>query len=196
MATSAAERARRLPLAVRRSRRDPLARHRARTAYLFLTPALAFFAIMFFYPLGSELVTSFYTGARADQFVGFGNYVRFFTDPQGRHSFFVTLGYGAGVLIISIVLGLLLAAVLNQRLRGRVVFRGTLLVPYLTSMAIIGLLWRNILDPQVGILNRLLAALGLPEQSWLNTHPLATLIGIAAWQQVGYVTMLFLAGMQ
>lgn len=151
---------------------------------------------MFFYPLGAELVTSFYTGARAEEFVGLGNYLRFFNDPEGRNAFFVTIGFATGVLVISIFLGLLLATVLNQRLRGKVVFRGTLLVPYLTSMAIIGLLWRNILDPQVGVLNRLLTTFGLPEQSWLNTHPLATLVGIAAWQQVGYVTMLFLAGMQ
>lgn len=180
----------------RRTSTDPLARRRARTAYLFLAPALVFFALLFFYPLGTELVTSFYTGAQAERFDGMGNYARAFTDPEAQHAFLVTLGYAAGVLVISILLGLLLATVLNQGLRGRVVFRGILLVPYLTSIAIIGLLWRNILDPQVGVLNRLLEALNLPAQNWLNTHPLATIVAITAWQQVGYVTLLFLAGMQ
>lgn len=181
---------------VGRSRADPLARRRARTAYLFLAPALVFFALLFFYPLGNELVTSLYTGSQADRFTGLGNYTRAFTDPAARHAFFVTVGYATGVLAISILLGLLLATVLNQGLRGRVVFRGVLLVPYLTSIAIVGLLWRNILDPQIGVLNRLLETLSLPTQNWLNTHPLGTIIAITAWQQVGYVTLLFLAGMQ
>lgn len=195
--TSTIERSARTRRPVRRRHgTDPLARRRARTAYLFLAPALVFFALLFFYPLGTELVTSFYTGTQAEQFDGLGNYTRAFTDPDAQHSFLVTLGYAAGVLVISILLGLLLATVLSQGLRGKVLFRGVLLVPYLTSIAIIGLLWRNILDPQVGVLNRLLELLSLPPQNWLITHPLATIIAITAWQQVGYVTLLFLAGMQ
>lgn len=197
MSTQTIESQRRPRTSLRRGGpRDPLARHRARTAYLFLLPAIAFFVVLFFYPLGNELITSFYTGAQAQKFAGLGNYTGAFSDPQARHSFLVTLEYAAGVLIVSIAMGIALAAILNQKLRGRVVFRGILLVPYLTSMAIIGLLWRNILDPQVGILNRLLDTVGLPEQALLNTHPLATITGIAIWQQVGYTTLLFLAGMQ
>jgi multiple sugar transport system permease protein len=100
------------------------------------------------------------------------------------------------VVVGATVLGMLLAVILNQRMPGRAVFRGILLVPYLTSIAIVGLLWRNILDPEVGILNRVLAAVGLPGQHWLTSHPLATLIAIAVWQQAGYTTVLFLAGLQ
>ena len=105
---------------------------------------------MFFYPLVQELITGFYTGAQADRFVGFGNYTKAFGDPVVRHAFVATLEYAAGVLVFSILIGLVLATILNQHIRGRVVFRGILLVPYLTSIAVVGLLWRNILDPQVG----------------------------------------------
>lgn len=176
--------------------RSGLRRRQARTAYLFLAPALVFFAAMFFYPLGTELVTSTFAGIRNDQFVGAGNYTRAFGDPAVRHAFVTTLGYAVGVVLASLVLGMVAAVILNQRIRGRVVFRGILLVPYLTSIAIVGLLWRNILDPQLGVLNRALAALGLPQQSLLTDHPVATLIGIAVWQEVGYATLLFLAGLQ
>jgi multiple sugar transport system permease protein len=86
--------------------------------------------------------------------------------------------------------------VLNQRLRGKTVLRTMLLVPYMTSIAIVGLLWRNILDPNVGVLNTVLHNLGLPGQQWLNTAPLQTLIGITVWQETGYVMMLFMAGLQ
>ncbi|GAA3520974.1 carbohydrate ABC transporter permease [Actinocatenispora rupis] len=187
---------RRAPAPVRTRRRSPMRRRQARTAFAFLAPALVFFALLFFYPLANEFVTSLFAGARADEFVGLGNYTRAFGDAQIRHAFAVTLQYGLGALVLSIVLGLVLAVILNQNLRGRAVFRGILLVPYLTSVAIVGLLWRNILDPQVGVLNRVLAAAGLPQQQWLTDHPLATLIGITVWQQTGYVTVLFLAGLQ
>ncbi len=181
---------------VRAWRNGRLRRRRALTAYSFLAVPVVFFALLFFYPLIQELITGFYTGPQADRFVGLGNFTKALHDPVIRHAFSTTLVYAAGVLVCSIVIGLVLAAILNQHIRGRVVFRGILLVPYLTSIAIVGLLWRNILDPQVGVLNRVLSALNLPQQTWLDTHPLATLVLIAVWQQVGYTTLLFVAGMQ
>ncbi|MQA86703.1 MAG: ABC transporter permease subunit [Streptosporangiales bacterium] len=184
------------PSAAGPGRRYSLERRQRRTAYLFLLPALGFFGLLFFYPLGQELITSLYTGPRADRFSGLQNYAGSFLDPAVRNSFWLTLIYAAGVLVLTIGLGLLLALILNQPLRGRTVLRAVLLVPYLTSIVITGLLWRNILDPQVGILNRLFEAVGLPAQNWLLTDPLATLIGISVWQHTGYTSVLFLAGLQ
>jgi multiple sugar transport system permease protein len=177
-------------------RRAPMRRRQARTALAFLAPALLFFALLFFYPLLRELYTSVFTGPRADVYTGLGNYTKAFEDPVARHAFWVTVQYGLGVVVGAIVLGLVLAVILNQRMRGRSVFRGILLVPYLTSIAIVGLLWRNILDPDTGILNRVLHSAGLPTQNLLAEHPLATLVAVAIWQQVGYTTVLFLAGLQ
>jgi len=175
---------------------NPLRRKHVITAYLFLIPALIFFLAMFFYPLYLELMTSFTSGLTSPVPVGFDNYIRALQDPMVIHSFFVTLLYASGSLVGSIVFGLLLAVVLNQRLRGKTVLRTMLLVPYMTSIAIVGLLWRNILDPNVGVLNTVLHNLGLPGQQWLNTAPLQTLIGITVWQETGYVMMLFMAGLQ
>lgn len=179
-----------------RLRIDRLARRRALTAYLFLTPALAFFAILYFYPLIAEAISSLYTGPAVDEFVGTGNYARAIQDPVVQNSFWVTIRYAAGVLVLSVVLGLLMAVILNQRIRGRIAFRVILLVPYLTTIAVVGVLWRNLLDPQIGIVNRMLLALGLPEQAWLTTHPLLTVTLIAVWQETGYIMVLFLAGLQ
>ncbi|HEY4384331.1 MAG TPA: sugar ABC transporter permease, partial [Ktedonobacteraceae bacterium] len=72
------------------------------------------------------------------------------------------------------------------------------LIPYLSSSVIIGLMWRNILDPVVGILNRVLMQFGLPTQDWLSSYTgaLPAIIGITVWQLVGYNMLLFLAGLQ
>ncbi|MVA74516.1 ABC transporter permease subunit [Auraticoccus sp. F435] len=173
-----------------------MARRQAVTAWLFLSPAVVFFPLMFFLPIGSQLNAALFGGVTSSEYVGAGNFTRALADPEVLHSFLITLGFAAGSLVVGIVLGLLLALVLNQSLPGRTLFRAVILIPYLTSISIIGLLWRNILDPQVGILNRLLDAVGLPGQAWLSTHPLATIIGIEVWATVGYTMVLFLAGLQ
>ncbi|MCG5218176.1 carbohydrate ABC transporter permease [Streptosporangium sp. KLBMP 9127] len=177
-------------------RKPTLSGRYARTAYLFLAPAILFFGVFFFLPIGNVLSTSTRTGPQADRFTGLGNYARAAADPAVHHAFLVTLVFSLAVVAGSIVLGLALALALNQPLRGRVAFRVALLVPYLTSVAIVGLLWRNILDPQLGVLNRVLGELGLPPQEWLNTHPLATIVAVTLWQGVGYTMVLFLAGLQ
>jgi multiple sugar transport system permease protein len=173
-----------------------MSRRHALTAYLFLVPPIAFFSVMYYAPIGNILGNSFRTGPRADTFTGFDNYARAFEDQAVQNAFLVTLVFGACTTIGAIVIGLGLALLVDQPLRGRVVFRAALLVPYLTSVAIVGLLWRNILDPQLGVLNRMLESLGLPTQAWLITHPLAAIICVTLWMTVGYTMVLFLAGLQ
>ncbi len=170
-------------------------RRQAATAWLFLTPAVLFFVLLFFLPIGNQLLTGLYD-ADGVSFVGLGNFSRALSDPEVLHSFLITLLYAAGTLIVGTAVGLGLAVILNHAIPGRTLFRSVLLIPYLTSVSIVGLLWRNILDPQVGILNRLLESLGLPGQTWLSTHPLATIVGITVWSGAGYTMVLFLAGLQ
>ncbi|MPY53612.1 carbohydrate ABC transporter permease [Streptomyces acidicola] len=184
------------PITHRGARKTSIARREARTAYLFLAPALVFFAVFFYTPIADILNTSTLTGPHADRFDGLGNYADAFRDPDARNSFKVTLIFAAATTIGAIVLGLALALLANRPLRGRTLFRLALLVPYLTSIAVIGLLWQNILDPQTGILNRVLTELGLPTQQWLITHPLATIVAVTLWMITGYTMMLFLAGLQ
>jgi multiple sugar transport system permease protein len=181
-----------------RLRTKPSRRRRAqaRTAWLFLSPAVVFFTLLFFLPIGNQFLAGAYGGASGTEYVGAGNFVRALQDPEVQHSFWITVVYAVGTLVIGIAIGLGLAVILNQALPGRTLFRSVLLIPYLTSVSIVGLLWRNILDPQIGILNRVLDALGLPGQTWLNTAPLATIIGITVWSSAGYTMVLFLAGLQ
>ncbi|MFI6673884.1 carbohydrate ABC transporter permease [Kribbella sp. NPDC050470] len=170
-------------------------RRQAATAWLFLTPAVLFFTLLFFLPIGNQLLTGLYD-ADGVTFVGLGNFSRALSDPEVVHSFLITLLYAAGTLIVGTAVGLGLAVILNQAMPGRTLFRSVILIPYLTSVSIVGLLWRNVLDPQVGILNRVLESAGLPGQTWLSTHPLATIVGITVWSGAGYTMVLFLAGLQ
>lgn len=179
----------------RRTVRVGLASRQAVIAYIFLAPALIYFTIFFFYPIVLELWASMQS---TTAFVGLENYLRAFQDARVWGTFKVTLLFAAGVTLLNVIVGLALALLLDLPLRGRVVFRAIFMVPYMTSMIIVGLMWRNILDPQIGILNRLLLVFGLPAQDWLTNYQLAlpAVIGITLWQGVGYTMVLFLAGLQ
>lgn len=182
----------------RRFARRGLLTRQARMAYLFLTPALVYFTIFFFYPIAKELWLSLQTGQAANVWTGLGNYRRAFHDDRVWHSFRITFVFAFGTTFASIVVGLGLALLLDQPLRGRIVLRSVLLFPYMISIVIIGLMWRNILDPYVGILNRVLGSAGLPQQFWLANYnqALPAIIAITVWQSMGYTMVLFLAGLQ
>lgn len=181
-----------------RRTRTGLASRQAIIAYLFLTPALIYFAIFFFYPIAREFWMSLHTGQHTNVWVGLDNYTRALHDGRTWHAFWVTIIFAAGTTFGSMVFGLILALLLDQPLRGRVVLRAVLLFPYMISFVIIALMWRNILDPYVGILNRLLAQIGLPQQIWLSSYgwALPAIIGITIWGEMGYTMVLFLAGLQ
>jgi multiple sugar transport system permease protein len=180
-----------------RTVRMGLASRQALIAYLFLFPAFVYFCIFFFYPIGVELWSSLQNND-SGVFAGLQNYIQAFQDPRVLNSFRVTGLFALGVTVLSIIIGLGLAILLDQPLRGRVILRACLLTPYITSGVIVGLMWRNILDPATGILNRVFAILGLPPQDWLSNYQAAlpVLIVIMVWHGVGYTMILFLAGLQ
>ena len=179
----------------RRKVKVGLATRQAAIAYIFLTPALIYFALFHFYPIVVEVWSSLQSST---DFVGLANYIQALQDQRVLESYKTTMIFAVSVTLLQMVIGLGLALLLNLPLRGRTFFRAIFLVPYMTSIVIVGLMWRNILDPQIGILNRVLLALHLPAQDWLiNYHAaLPVVIGITVWQSVGYTMVFFLAGLQ
>ncbi|GCE48228.1 multiple sugar transport system permease protein [Thermosporothrix hazakensis] len=175
--------------------RTGLASRQALVAYIFLMPALIYFTVFFFYPILVELWTSMQS---TTDFVGLANYVQALQDQRVLESFKVTLIFAVCVTTFNVLIGLGLALLLDRPIKGRTIFRALFLVPYMTSMVIVGLMWRNILDPMVGIFNRILLAVGLPTQDWLTNYHMAlpVIIGVTIWQGVGYTMVLFLAGLQ
>lgn len=178
--------------------RTGLKTRQALVAYVFLTPAVIYFSVFFFYPIAYEFWLSLHGGQQTDVWVGMENYIRAVQDDRVLHSFSVTALFAIGTTGGSIVIGLALAMVLDMPLRGRVFFRAAILFPYMISFVIVALMWRNILDPYVGILNRVLMNLNLPQQFWLSNYDqaLPAIIGITIWHGVGYTMILFLAGLQ
>ncbi len=170
-------------------------------AYIFLAPILLYFAIFYFFPIGLEFWASLRTGQPligTSSFVGLENYIRALDDPRVLNSFWVTMVFAVGYTVFSIVVGLGLALLLNQGLPGTIPLRAIIFFPYMTTFVIIALMWTNMLDPTIGILNSGLVSLGLPTQRWLVTPEgaMPTIIAITVWHTAGYNMVLFLGGLQ
>lgn len=178
-----------------------LASRQAIMAYIFLAPALIYFAVFFFYPIALEFWISLRSGQPligVSAFAGLKNYVTAINDARVLNSFKVTFIFAVENTVMSVVVGLGLALLLNQALRGRTILRAIIFFPYVTTFVIVALMWRNMLDPYTGVLNAVLYALGIPGQNWLTDYrsALPTVMGITVWHGMGYNMVLFLAGIQ
>ncbi len=132
------------------------------------------------------------------QFVGLENYVVLFGGQEFQRVLFNTFYFTGTVLLGSIVLGLGLAVLLNQRLRGRNIVRSVVFAPVILSGAAIGLVWAYIFDPTYGLMRVLLGAIGLSSPSWLTDTKWAmpAIIIVYLWKNLGYSAIVYLAGLQ
>lgn len=179
----------------------------APTAYLFLLPYLALFAVFVLAPVLWGIWISLHEWdflLPRKPFVGLENYTELF-DPSSTTSEPFWNGMKAtGIFVVLsvpllVALGLLLAVGLHGRYRGRNVFRALFFAPYVLGVAVVGLLWRYLLDPNVGVVNHYLSALGLQaDYPWTTQLPWAwaAIVIPTLWWTVGYNTVIFLAGLQ
>ncbi len=174
--------------------REPL------TAYAFLLPSLIGLAVFIIYPL----ITSFYLSfQRWDmlsdmRFIGLRNYQRLMDDSDLYKIISNTGIYTLSVVLITLVLALFLAILLNQKLRARAIFRTTFFLPVVMSLTALSALWLWIYDPEFGLANWLLRGVGLPTSRWMNSPQtaLAAIIIMVIWQTLGFDIIIFLAGLQ
>jgi multiple sugar transport system permease protein len=171
-------------------------------AYVFLSPWLLGLVLFFGGPILASLVLSFfdYSLIKPPAFIGLDNLRRAFTDDS---LFWSSLGRTfrwALMYVPPVVLGsLLLAILLNQKLRGTNVFRTLFFVPHLTPAVSLAVLWSWMLNPVIGPVNYVLGELGLPQPAWLTSQAWAmrSLLIMALWGGLGGNRLLiFLAGLQ
>jgi len=175
-------------------------------AYLFLSPwALGFLAFTAG-PMVVSLVLSFTDYQVLDPgsttWVGTGNYRRALDDPVLAHSLRVTLLYAALAVPADLVLGLVLALVLNARARGMALFRTAVFLPVMIAGAAggsvaVALLWLWIFQPRFGLLNHLLSLVGLPPQLWVySTRLVVPSLALMSLWGVGRSMLIYLAALQ
>ena len=169
----------------------------------FLLPIMVVFIVVILIPFLQSLVFSFtddsgYNFADA-KFVGFANYVQCFKDPTLLAGLGFTLLYTVATTVLITVIALPLAVVLNRKFFGRNFARSLFFFFSVPSMAVLGLVWQYIFSPlKSGVVNTLLAKIGIDAIPWLSNSELAKfcVIFVAVWAQIGWHATLYLAYLQ
>ncbi len=172
-----------------------------RAGFLFVLPAVAYFACVYFIPLVESLIGSFYRTlpGGTSRFMGFGLYERVFTDPVFWNSVKNTIKLLALSVPSTVVLALAVALGLDRlTLRWRSLWAAMYFVPFAVSLVAAALIWQWLYEPVYGVLNHALALVGLPPQKWLQSlnQVLPSLAAVNVWVRLGFDTMIFLAALQ
>lgn len=131
-------------------------------------------------------------------FSGIDNYIQLISDPTFKKSIINSLFYVLGTVPAATVLGLLLALLLNQKLRGITFYRTAYFLPVVSSTVAVALVWSWIYSKDFGLLNYLLKFLGLQPVAWLTStrYAMPALIIMGIWGLLGEGMIIFLAGLQ
>jgi multiple sugar transport system permease protein len=132
-------------------------------------------------------------------FRGLENYrYLLFDDPLFRETFRNTVYFAIANVIISVILALGIALLLNSPIRFRPFWRAAFFIPYVTVPVAIAIVWRAMLNSRYGMINTVLDMIGIAQQPFLDSvsQALPTVIGVAIWQGIGYYMIIFLAGLQ
>jgi sorbitol/mannitol transport system permease protein len=197
MATTAAT----APSALRRrARPTSLTRERRRRRGPLL-PALLFTIVVTQLPFLVTLVYSFFSwnllrpGSR--EFAFLENYGQVLGDSATRKALLVTVLLTAGAVIASVLLGLACALLVDRKFLGRGVCRTLLIAPFLVMPAAAALLWKTtMLHPVFGMVNWVLAPLGVGDVDWASKFPLLTIIGVETWHWAPFMMLILLGGLQ
>jgi len=176
------------------------------TPYLFLAPYLVLFGLFVVGPAIFGVWMSLHDWdfqLPGKPWVGLQNYKDLF-DPLSTtaepfwHGMRATAIFTVASVPFLVTLPLGLAVLLNRRFPGRTFFRAVYFAPYVLGVAVVGLMFRYILDTSFGILNAFLGLFGVPEIGWTNDQPWAwvALVGMTVWWTIGFNAVIYLAGLQ
>ena len=178
-------------------------RREALTGALMVSPSVILLIVFFFVPVTLAFVLAF-TNARlispSIQFVGLDNFTRLFQDPLFWKSLRNTLIFAVVVVPVQSAFALLLALLVNMRIRGTNFFRTLYFVPVVTSIVVVSILWQFMYQPD-GLINNVLQSVSfnvIQGADWLNNPATAlpAIIFMSIWQAVGFHMVIWLSGLQ
>jgi multiple sugar transport system permease protein len=177
-------------------------RAQTRDAYLFLAPYLLLFTVFVLLPIALGIWISLHDydySLPRQPFVGLDNYTGLITGSSPyAGEFWSSMGATWLFTVLSVplllVVPLLVALVMNRRFRGRDVFRALYFAPYVLGVAVVAVLWRYLLDTNIGLVNHYLGV----EIPWLTALPWAwiALVGVTVWWTLGFNAVIYLAALQ
>ena len=167
---------------------------------LLLTPQLLVILVFFFWPAGQAVFQAFHLADPFGQhfeYVGLENFTRLFASPEYYDSLWATAVFSTGVAFLSLGAGLVLAAFVDHIRRGRMVYKSLVIWPYAVAPVLAGVLWLFLFHPIYGVVAFALERAGIGWNPLLDSNQaMALVVMAAAWKQVSYNFVFFLAGLQ
>lgn len=163
------------------------------TAYLLLSPILIALGAVLYYPMIRGVIMTFY---RFGDWVGIGNYIWAISDDLFHYSFLVTLLFLVGTLALQLVIGLLVALVLDKITRFKAFFSALALASYMTPPIAGGIIWYWMYNPSFGLINVTLEFLANMRVYFLTDWPIFSVIIAQTWKDFGYATIIYLAALK
>ncbi len=164
------------------------------TAWVFVLPAILGIFIFIIIPIFCSLGLSFtkWDLLNPIRFVGFDNYKLIFSEPLFYKILLNTVVFALSVSVLGVIIPLILASILNSKIRGSEFFKSAYFLPFITPMVVIGIVWSWIFDPNIGFLSQILHL----HINWLYDSKFAmpALIIVNVWKLIGYNMLIFLSG--
>lgn len=190
-------------LTVASGKKRPLRRSFAKHSwpFLFLSPALLVYGSFFIFPFIFSLYLSFMQWNLVSpnkEFVGIDNYIALVKDPVFWISLKNTVIYVLGTVPLSMILGLVMAILVEAAGRLREVYRFMFFIPVVTSIAVVSIVWTLLFSPNNGLIGNILKTVGVQGPNWLNDPNWAmwALIIVGVWKAMGYNMVLYIAGLK
>jgi len=172
-------------------------------AYLLVLPATIILGALTLYPFGFMIYLSMHRWKASlayipKSFVGLSHFIRLFQDEFFWSAMSVTFRFLIFVVLIEFFLGLFLALILSRDIKGKAILRSLFLLPMMLAPVAVGLIWRFILNDEVGVLNYFFSLIYLPSQAWLGdvNTALGAIMLIDIWQWTPFMILVLLAGLQ
>jgi multiple sugar transport system permease protein len=184
----------------RQSRYPRLERRQRRAGYLLCAPAVAHMVLFTLIPVLAALWLSFtdYRVLTPPSWVGLDNYVTMFQDQAFRRSIWNTTVYTFFTVPFAMVLALLVAVALNEKLRARAWYRAAFFLPHVTATVAVAMVWIWMYNPRIGLFNAALGVFGIGRINWLGdpNFALPSVIVMGIWQGIGVKMLIYLAALQ
>ncbi len=168
--------------------------------YLFIAPLVLGVLIFSILPILFAFAMSFtdWNSLSAPQIVGTLNYSKLLQDPNLGIELRNTLLYTIGTVPVTLILAVLIANALNQKIPCRGLFRTIYFLPVVTMQVAVAMVWRWLLNSQFGVVNQVLAWFGIEGPMWLgdSNFIMIAVIIVTVWNKLGYNTIILLAGLQ
>ena len=165
--------------------------------WIFIFPTMLGLIVLNIYPIFKTIYESFFkTGdfGRGNIFIGAANYQKIFSDPEVWQSLLNTFKYAIIEVPFSLIIALLLAVLLNRKMKGRAAYRTIFFLPMVAAPAAVAMVWRWLFNSEFGLLNNLFGS----NINWISDPKIAviSIAVIGIWSIIGYNMVLFLSGLQ